>query len=413
MNEFAQIFENFNYADLAIIGGFGIAFLITWYAIPTVVNVAHAKLLYDVPNGRTSHVKATPMLGGIAIFAGLVLATILFSIDGFGQELKYIIGGLTILFFFGIKDDILVLDPKKKLAAQIVAALIVAVLGDIRITNLHGFIGIHEIDYIYSICFSVFLFIVITNGFNLIDGIDGLASGIGIVTSLTFGLWFALSGHVSYGVMCFALTGALSAFFYYNVFSKKNKIFLGDTGSLILGLAMAIFTIRFMEYEVHATGSFKVASLPAVTFGILIIPMFDTLRVFTLRILQGRSPLSADRQHIHHRLLDMEFSHIQVTLIMLGINLFFIVMSISLQFIGNIYLILIQMTIALSASYMMMRVLRKKYNLDHRVEHAEGPRLVKEPGTKNDGNDESCPIKATECPFLLQLEKAKEKIHVG
>lgn len=412
MNEFAQIFESFNRVDLAVVGGFGIAFLITWYAIPTIVSVAHAKMLYDVPNGRTSHVKATPMLGGVAIFAGLVISTIIFSVVGFGYELKYIIGGLTILFFFGIKDDILILDPKKKLAAQIGAALLLTVLGDIRITNLHGFVGIHEIAYLYSVCFTVFLFIVITNGFNLIDGVDGLASGIGIITSLTFGFWFALSGHTSYGVMCFALSGSLIAFFYYNVFSRKNKIFLGDTGSLILGLALAVFTIRFMEYQINATGAFAVVSTPAVTFGLLIVPLFDTLRVFTLRILQGRSPFSADRLHIHHRLLEMDFSHIQVTLIMIGVNLFFIGLSIALQFIGNINLILVQLSLSLAGTFVMMRVLRRKYSFDQKADHTDGRHLITEPGTGRDRVHENCPFLESPCP-ILQLNKASRKSNVG
>jgi len=204
-----------------ILGGFGLAFIITYLAVPSIVSVAHRKMLYDMPNGRGSHTKPTPVLGGIAIFAGLIISTILFGVFAFGSELYYIIAGLVILFFFGIKDDILMLDPKKKLAAEVVAALIISVLGDIRITNFHGFLGFEEINYFFSICCTVFFVIVLTNGFNLIDGIDGLASGVGIISSFSFGSWFIASGHISYAVMSSSLIGALLAFFYFNVFGKK------------------------------------------------------------------------------------------------------------------------------------------------------------------------------------------------
>jgi UDP-GlcNAc:undecaprenyl-phosphate GlcNAc-1-phosphate transferase len=362
MKEFELYFENFLNAAPLVFGGFGLAFIITHLAIPSIVRVAQAKMLYSMPNGRSSHTKATPVLGGIAIFAGLIISTIIFSAQGFGYELKYIIAGLIIIFFFGIKDDILMLDPKKKLAAQVVAALLIAMLGDVRITNFHGFLGIGDVNYIISICCTVFLFIVLTNGFNLIDGIDGLASGVGIITSVTFGSWFLMAGHSSYAVMSFSLTGALLAFFYFNVFGKQNKIFLGDTGSLILGFSMTVLAIRFLEYKQNSTGLLIVESIPAVTFGILIVPLFDTLRVFTLRIIQKKSPFHADKQHIHHRLLFLGFTHLKATVIILFFNYLFIGLSIGLQQIGSLNLILVQLTLASVLSFYIMRKVHRKKN---------------------------------------------------
>ncbi len=399
MKEIEPFLENIFSIAPFVLGSFGIAFLITHLAIPSIVTVAQIKGLYDVPNGRTSHTTPTPVLGGIAIFAGLVISTIIFSVLGFGSELKYIIAGLIILFFFGIKDDILALDPKKKLAAQIIAGLLIAVLGDVRITHFHGFLGIDEVSYVFSLVCTIFFFIVMINGFNLIDGIDGLASGVGIITSVTFGCWFAMSGYDSYAVMSFALTGSLVAFFYFNVFGKRNKIFLGDTGSLILGLSVAVFAVRFMEYEGGATGILIVESAPAVTFGILIVPLFDTLRVFSLRIFQKRSPFIADKQHIHHRLLELGFPHLKATLIILFINQMFIGLSIALQQIGSLNLIIIQLLLASVLSYIMMKMVRRKYRKEYPGKRLNGiPHpLFTGKGAKHI-NPENCPSEVP-CPF--------------
>jgi UDP-N-acetylmuramyl pentapeptide phosphotransferase/UDP-N-acetylglucosamine-1-phosphate transferase len=210
--------QSLNIAALQIIGSFLLAFSITYFAIPSIVSVAKAKMLYDIPNGRTSHIKPIPILGGIAVFAGLIISTIIFSVVSFGQELKYIICCLIVLFFVGIKDDILILDPQKKLIAQIIVALLIVGLADIRIMHFHGIFGINELSYSVSLICSVFFIVVLINGFNLIDGIDGLASGVGIITSMIFGIWFILLGYISHAVMSFALVGSLSAFFYFNVY---------------------------------------------------------------------------------------------------------------------------------------------------------------------------------------------------
>ena len=405
MKELELYFEKLPITGPIIFSGFVMAFSITYFAIPSIVSVANAKMLYDLPNGRTSHIKPTPLLGGIAVFAGLIISTIIFSVISFGLELKYIICGLIILFFVGIKDDILVLDPKKKLIAQVFAALLIAVLGDVRITNFHGFLGIYEINYALSIIFTVFFIIVLTNGFNLIDGIDGLASGVGIITSVAFGSWFAVAGYNSYAVMSFALTGSLTAFFYFNVFGKRNKIFLGDTGSLILGLSVTVFAIRFMEYGLQASGVLAIKSLPAVTFSILIIPLFDTLRVFSLRIVQKKSPFLADKQHIHHRLLDLGFSHLKATVIILSANLFFFGLSIVLQHIGNLSLLIILLSLASYLSYIVLKLVRKKQGKKVYVKKINDSSLSYENNTESI-NIETCPFDKTSCPFANNKNKS-------
>lgn len=366
MPDINQYLEISHFLPLLVLGSFAVAFLITYIAIPSIVSVAQAKNLYDMPNVRGSHSKPTPVLGGTSVFAGMVISTILFTDIGFESDLKYIISALIALFFIGIKDDIILLtQPWLKFVIQIVAALLIILLGDVRIIHFHGFLGLESVSYILSISYSVLFFILLTNAFNWIDGIDGLASGIGIMASITFGTWFTLSGYDSYAIMSFALAGGLCAFFYFNVFSKKNKIFLGDTGSLILGFSLAVFAIKFMQFGVETSGNLRIESAPAVAISILFIPLFDMLRVITIRLLQRRSPFIGDKQHIHHRLLDFGFSHLKATVIILCFNTILIALPLSLQQLRSSLLIFIELAIASLLSFIMMSLLRKKYRKEH------------------------------------------------
>jgi UDP-N-acetylmuramyl pentapeptide phosphotransferase/UDP-N-acetylglucosamine-1-phosphate transferase len=344
-----------------MIMGFLMAFCMTWFIIPSVVKISRLKNLTDTPNGRTSHVKATPTLGGIAVFVALVLSTVIFAGTYFKFELKYIISGLIVVFFIGIKDDILIIDPLKKLAGQIFAVILIAVFAGIRITSLYGLFHIGQLPYVASILLTVFVFIVIINGFNLIDGIDGLASGIGILTSSVFGIWFWINGHMACTILSFSFVGTLAAFFYFNVYGKTNKIFLGDTGSMIIGFVMGVLACRFLQLELVSQGSATIPSAPTVVCGILIVPLFDSLRVFILRIKQGKSPFKADRQHIHHRLLQLGCTHLQATLILIGVNIFFIVLSYSLRDIGIIWLMAVIVGLACIMSYILVTSAKARY----------------------------------------------------
>jgi UDP-GlcNAc:undecaprenyl-phosphate GlcNAc-1-phosphate transferase len=345
---------------LLLIMGFGMAFGITWFTIPSIVTISRLKNLCNSPNGRTSHLYETPTLGGIAVFVAFILATVIFAGAYFRFELKYIITGLIIVFFLGIKDDILVIAPMKKLAGQIFAAGLIAVLADIRITSLYGLFGIMQLNYVVSVLLTVFVFIVIINGFNLIDGIDGLAAGVGILTTLVFGFWFWIAGNTGYTILCCSFAGTLAAFFYFNVFGKENKIFLGDTGSLVIGFVMSILVCRFLQFEQMVQGLADVDSTPTVACGILVIPLFDSLRVFFLRVTKGKSPFRADRQHIHHNLLKLGFTHLEATLILLSVNLFFIVLSLALQHLGVIWLMAVIVVTASLMSYMLDATIKKR-----------------------------------------------------
>ena len=300
----------------------GLAFLVTFFAIPVIIQVAKSKKLFDEPDERKVHKAVIPTLGGLGIFAGFIIATLMGVQKDLAAELQYFAAASIVIFFLGIKDDIMVLSATKKFIGQLLAAGIVIKFGGIQITNMHGLLGIYKIPYIASICLTVFTIIVITNSFNLIDGVDGLAGSLGLLTTLVFGVYFTLNGDILYAVMALSLAGSLLGFLLYNF--SPAKIFMGDTGSLLLGLINSILVIKFITTAGNPASRVSLEAAPAIGFAILMIPLFDTLRVFGSRILDRRSPFSADRSHVHHFLLDLGFSHKKITITCVAANIFFI-----------------------------------------------------------------------------------------
>ncbi|MBK5262465.1 MAG: undecaprenyl/decaprenyl-phosphate alpha-N-acetylglucosaminyl 1-phosphate transferase [Peptostreptococcaceae bacterium] len=321
--------------------GFLLGFILVYLAIPPIIRVSIAKHLYDTPNARKASKVVVPTLGGVAIFIGFILSTII-ATDGYNfGELKYLIAAVILMFFVGLKDDLVDISALKKLISQLIIASMLIVLGNFRFTNLQGAFGLYEINYTISYAITLFVMIAIINAFNLIDGIDGLASGISILISVVFGSWFLLSGHYEYGIMCFSLTGSLIAFFIFNVFGKKHKIFMGDTGSLIIGVIMVCLVIKFNEFNINQQAPYAIRNAPVISTGILIIPIIDTLRVFFLRILNRRSPFSPDMNHIHHKFLELGNSHLKSTLWIVFVNVLFIGFTFALNQVLSINMMII------------------------------------------------------------------------
>lgn len=314
------MFQNLS-LSFSLAGALITGIIVSYIAIPLIVKLAREKGFVDTPNHRTSHSGSVPSLGGIAVFAGLIIGSVLFFPSGRLDEFRYIIVAIIIILFIGQKDDINGMSPYLKLSAQIVVSLGLILLADIRILSFHGFLGIFGIPYWLSIVVSLLLFLVITNAFNLIDGIDGLASGIGILTSFLLGCWLWGIDMSGYAVMAFALTGGLIPFFFFNVFGKKNKLFMGDTGSLIVGFTISILTITVCRTPLPEGHFLYMKAIPAVAIAILIFPLIDLLRVFSLRIVRGSSPFKPDRRHIHHILIDSGISHRRSTFYILVLNL--------------------------------------------------------------------------------------------
>lgn len=310
-----------------------LAFLITFFAIPIIIQVAKDKKLFDEPDERKVHKAVIPTLGGIGIFAGFIIATLMGVPAGIASELQYFAAAATVIFFLGLKDDILILSASKKFIGQLIAAGIIIKFGGVQLHNMHGFLGIYEIPHIASIVLTIFTIIVITNSFNLIDGVDGLAGSLGVLTTLVFGTYFFIAGQLAYAVMAFALAGSIIAFLIYNF--SPAKIFMGDTGSLLLGLVNSILVIKFINIAGNPVAAFGLEASPAIGFAILMIPLFDTLRVFALRILDRRSPFSPDRTHVHHFLLDLGLNHRMVTFTCVAANIVFIALAYFLRHLGT------------------------------------------------------------------------------
>jgi len=348
-----------NYDILKLIFGFATGFFVVYFAIPSIVRVAKLKNFCDEPNFRKVHTNNIPTLGGLAIFAGTILGFCIWSDFKDAHYLQQLIASMVVILFVGMKDDILIIAPITKLVGQIISSYIVVVIGDIRITHFYGYFGIDILPFWVSVSFTIFFILFIINGFNFIDGIDGLASTIGIVVSSALVFWFILAHKYTQSILGLALIGSLIGFFLFNVFGKENKIFMGDTGSQLLGLITSILSIDFLESNYISTPNLQFWSAPAIVMGILFIPIFDILRVTFIRLVLGNPIQKADKNHIHHRLIQLGFSHLKSTLVLGVTNIIFIVFVFHFHKIGSLRLMMIMIIAGMILSY-LVSILRKK-----------------------------------------------------
>ena len=295
------------------------SFLLVLYGTPALIKVAILKRLFDEPGGRKIHKRIIPTIGGIIIFAATLFSfSLWFNIDSDQtnfekinrevQDFKLIVATMLILFFIGVKDDIIGTSPIKKLIAHVIVGLMLVLIGNIRITGLHGIFGVYSIPEWAGIFLSLFTYVVVVNGFNLIDGVDGLASGVGLIACSAMGTWFIFAGDYVIACLAFALAGALSGFLIFNF--APAKIFMGDSGSLSIGLIISILSIKLIEYPTeNLNGITLYLSKPVFVIAALIYPLIDTLRIFFIRAIRGQSPFSADRNHLHHRIMACGLGH--------------------------------------------------------------------------------------------------------
>lgn len=321
------------------------ACLASLIVVPAIIKVAYHKRLVDDPRleDRKIHRYSVPNLGGVAVFSIFALVSCLFTSSSSLQQGNFIFAAGIIIFSIGLKDDLVSLDPYKKFLAQFITAFITVYLADIRFTSFYGVLGMEEITPILSYLFTSVAMVFIINAFNLIDGINGLLGGITLLISLTYGTLFYFMNEQGLSVLSFSLAGAVLGFLKYNV--GRARIFMGDAGAYSIGFVIALLSIKFIELNKDAAlgaDSFHfIKSAPAIALAILIIPTYDTLRVFTKRIIDGKSPFFADRNHIHHRLLNVGFTHSQASAILVATNLLFIALALGLDQIGTTQLMLV------------------------------------------------------------------------
>ncbi|MBK9285719.1 MAG: undecaprenyl/decaprenyl-phosphate alpha-N-acetylglucosaminyl 1-phosphate transferase [Sphingobacteriaceae bacterium] len=368
-----------------LILAFFTAFIVVLYSTPALIKVAVLKRLIDSPTeDRKIHKRSIPTIGGIIIFAGTLFAyTLWYSVEDLQhydkilqsvKEFKLVIATSIILFFVGVKDDIIGTAPVKKLFAHIVVALILVLMGDIRITSLHGIFGVYNIPIWGSVFLSIFTYVVVVNAFNLIDGVDGLAAGVGLLSSVAFGIWFIFAKEFPYAALSFSLAGALFGFLIFNF--SPAKIFMGDSGSLVIGMFICVLAIRLIEYPTSALDNFWVhVSKPVYAVAALIYPLLDTLRVFIIRALKGASPFQADRNHLHHKLIDCKYGHAKSVIIIYLFTIFTIGASLLTYFIYEatfglltiLFTSLIFLLVVLGINKSVKknnRISRKKYETD-------------------------------------------------
>ncbi|MCT2408188.1 undecaprenyl/decaprenyl-phosphate alpha-N-acetylglucosaminyl 1-phosphate transferase [Chryseobacterium antibioticum] len=348
--------------------GFLFAFLITYFSIPTIIKISRRKNLMDEPGIRSSHLRKIPNLGGIAIFYSIGISASIFAYELFDLY-KFLFASLIILLYIGVMDDIVVMRAYKKLVAQIIVSSLIVIGSDIRIKSLFGILGIYELGYIVSILFSIITFIVLINAFNLIDGIDGLAGGYSVICSGLFGISYYRLGEYNYPLVVLSaiIIGTVLAFLYYNLSNyRTNKIFMGDTGSMLLGFLLAFTSICFIDIfidkELPNVPRYHLQSAPAIAVAILILPIVDTLNVIIVRLCNKKSPFDADKNHIHHKLLKLDLTHRRSTFYIIVYYLMIVTVAYYLRHININLLLLIIILLGFFGAYLPDIIYRLRNN---------------------------------------------------
>lgn len=347
---------------IKLVLAFLVSLLITYSSIPFIIRISRKKNLMDEPVERSSHERKIPNLGGIALFFAIAVSASVFAYQLFDLY-KFLFASLVILLYIGVMDDIVSIKPTKKLLVQIIVAAMLVIGSDVRIRNLFGVFGIHEVNYYLSVFFSILTFVALINAFNLIDGIDGLAGSYGMFCFLLFGVSYFRLGEYNYPLVIFSITiiGALLGFLHYNLSEQHRKIFMGDTGSMVIGFLLAFTAMCFLDIFIAKQGIYyHLEAAPAIAVGILILPIIDTLNVMATRIAQKKPLLHPDKNHIHHKLLRLGFSHKKSTLLILIYFSFVVTVAYFLRHVEVNLLLVILMALGFVGAYLPDLYLKTK-----------------------------------------------------
>lgn len=319
---------------LLIILSFFISAILAMLVIPRILVIAIKHSLYDIPDERKTHSGAIPRIGGVS-FIPCILFAMLFVLGLFGMfaegsteqgyfpnisEFSFFFCGLVLLYLGGVKDDLVGMRYRHKFTIQILSSLLIVFSG-LYINNFYGLFGIHEISPWIGMPLTILVLVFVINAMNLIDGMDGLASGISIFALCVYGTLFFLHGLWFYAVLAFSTVGVLIPFFYYNVFGNVRngrKLFMGDSGSLTLGLILGFLVIRYAHYNPGIMQPLDNTLVIAVSP--LLVPMLDVMRVILVRARNRKHLFRADRSHIHHKLMDMGLGKSTALVVLLCIS---------------------------------------------------------------------------------------------
>ena len=321
--------ENIYYLTLLFVT----IFLVTYILIPKIRNISLTFNLTDTPGVRSSHANTTPSFGGVAFYVSFIIALFFLQFFFENQVSLTLLVGISVLFFTGVFDDLVNLRAKVKFFGQFLGVALLMSQPDFRIISMHGFLGINEIPLIASIVGSMFFLLALINAFNLLDGIDGLTAITGIIVASFYSYMFYQLGYFYYLSISITTIATLLAFLRFN-FSVKRKIFMGDTGSLTIGLVLGLLTLKLMTADaIYASLHFNPKQLPLILVAVLFVPILDTCRVMMIRLLKGVSMFSADRNHIHHIIVDYGLSHRKASSLIglvnfcIGLFMFFVIIN--------------------------------------------------------------------------------------
>ena len=317
--------HNYSFLPLCytIIIPFFTALLLVGWIHPRLVKIALLKNIVDNPDARKLQRTPVPVLGGVAVFFGVVIAIGCMSSVVDCSGLPVVIMAMMAMLYTGTMDDILSLSPGLRFVIEIVVVLLLIFVGGYCIDDFHGLWNIGRFSYWCAVPLTVVAAVGIINAINLVDGVNGLSSGYCIMACLIFGTLFFLAGEAPMTILAAVSVGALIPFFLHNVFGKTSKMFIGDGGTLVMGVVMSVFVIAILQNgsRVAAYVNPNVGLVP-FTLAVLSVPVFDTLRVMSTRILKGTSPFRPDKTHLHHMFIDLGCSHVATTLAILGVNMF-------------------------------------------------------------------------------------------
>lgn len=354
-----QIFEEHQTMIVGVITAFLVSLFLTGIIIPKILLIAYRKNLFDVPDERKIHKGAIPRLGGLAFVPALIFSVCVVigifnlpfysSLEDFAipaalvRALCFSLCGLLLLYLVGIADDLIGVLYRAKFVVQLLSAVLL-ICGGLWIDNLGGFCGIYSWPSVCGCMLTMLVTVFFVNAINLIDGIDGLASGLSAVAMTFYGVMFAWCGDTLDAMIAFATLGTLSQFFYYNVFGNAKmgkKIFMGDTGALCIGFLLTYLSVSLCRQPMLQASHFNAM---VIAFSPMLVPCFDVLRVFFGRIKAGKSPFLPDKTHIHHKLLRMGMSTPRAMISILCISAGFVIANVILSpYVNSALLIIIDL----------------------------------------------------------------------
>lgn len=291
------------------------------WAFPKILRIALIKNIVDNPDARKLQRVPVPVLGGMVVMAGILVALCVADLLVDCNSLYTVVLAMGIMLFIGTMDDILDIPSTTRFILEILVALMIIYTCDYSLDNLHGLWGVYELSPWVSIPLTIVTVVGVINAINLIDGVDGYSSGYCVMACGMFGAFFYLVGEMPMTMLAIVCMASLIPFFLHNVFGRKSKMFIGDGGTLLMGCVMSVFVLNILKSttECEAYCSLGLGLVP-FTLAVLCVPVFDTVRVMTMRILRKTSPFHADKTHLHHLFIEMGFSHIGTTASILTLN---------------------------------------------------------------------------------------------